>query len=91
MYSGVKAFNTTSPKDYGSNCGPTGRRLLHTARYDLHAGVAADGYQYDPNTVMLSEDAASEIVEHVGDGPAYLVGENNRQWLRRSGPPTGGR
>ena len=27
---------------------------------------------------MLSEDAAREIIENIGNGPTYAVGENNR-------------
>jgi hypothetical protein len=36
------------------------------------------GYAYDPETVMLSEDAAREIIENIGNGPTYPVGERNR-------------
>ena len=36
------------------------------------------GYPYDPTTVMLSEDAPREIIENIGNGPTYPVGESNR-------------
>jgi len=31
-----------------------------------------------PDTVMLPEDAAREIIENIGNGPTYAVGEKNR-------------
>jgi uncharacterized protein len=36
------------------------------------------GVEYDPQTQMLSEDVAREIVENIGNGPVHVVGENNR-------------
>jgi hypothetical protein len=36
------------------------------------------GYAYDPDTVMLSEDVAREIIDNIGNGPTYPVGERNR-------------
>ena len=36
------------------------------------------GIEYDPAQQMLSEEVAGEIVEHIGDGPVYVVGANNR-------------
>ena len=36
------------------------------------------GYAYDPETVMLSEDVAREIIDNIGNGPTYPVGERNR-------------
>ncbi len=36
------------------------------------------GFAYDPETVMLSEDVAREIIENIGNGPTYPVGERNR-------------
>ena len=36
------------------------------------------GVPYDPETQMLSEDVAREIVENIGNGPIHVVGENNR-------------
>ncbi len=36
------------------------------------------GVDYDPQTQMLSEDVAREIIENIGNGPVHVVGENNR-------------
>jgi hypothetical protein len=36
------------------------------------------GVEYDPQTQMRSEDVAREIIENIGNGPTFVVGENNR-------------
>ena len=36
------------------------------------------GVEYDPQSVMLSEDVAREIVANIGNGPVHVVGEKNR-------------
>jgi hypothetical protein len=36
------------------------------------------GVEYDAHAHMRSDEVAREIVEHVGDGPVHVVGENNR-------------
>jgi hypothetical protein len=36
------------------------------------------GYAYDPETVMLADYIAREIIDNIGNGPTYPVGERNR-------------
>lgn len=36
------------------------------------------GVEYDPNRDMMPDDAAREIIENIGNGPTYVVGEANR-------------
>ncbi|UNB54748.1 hypothetical protein [Mycolicibacterium sp. YH-1] len=36
------------------------------------------GVEYDAASQMTSEAVAAEILEHIGDGPVHVVGENNR-------------
>jgi hypothetical protein len=36
------------------------------------------GIEYDPQSQMLPEDVASEIIDNIGNGPVHVVGENNR-------------
>jgi short-subunit dehydrogenase len=36
------------------------------------------GVEYDPESDMLAEDAASEIIEAIGKGPTHVVGDANR-------------
>ena len=36
------------------------------------------GVEYDPERDMLPDDVAREIIENIGNGPTYVVGETNR-------------
>jgi hypothetical protein len=40
--------------------------------------LARMGIEYDPQSQMLPEDVASEIIENIGSGPVHVVGESNR-------------
>jgi uncharacterized protein len=79
VYSAVKAFNVNfaeglwaelRPRGVDVCCAPLG--MTYTEAFQRM------GYPYDPTTVMLSEDAAREIIENIGNGPTYPVGESNR-------------
>lgn len=41
-------------------------------------GLQRMGVEYDPNRDMMPDDAAREIIENIGNGPTYVVGEANR-------------
>jgi hypothetical protein len=36
------------------------------------------GIAYDPETDMLAEDVADEIIANIGNGPTYVVGARNQ-------------
>ena len=79
VYSAVKAFNVNfaeglwaelRPHGVDVCCAPLG--MTYTEAFQRM------GVPYDPDTVMLPEDAAREIIENIGNGPTYPVGESNR-------------
>lgn len=79
VYSAVKAFNVNlaeglwaelSPHGVDVCCMPLGMTWTEA--------LQRMGYAYDPETVMLAEDAATEIIDNIGNGPTFPVGERNR-------------
>jgi uncharacterized protein len=79
MYSGVKAFQHNFAEGLWAELRPYGVDVCCTPLGMTYTpALQRMGIEYDPNMQMRSEDVASEIVEHVGDGPVYVVGENNR-------------
>jgi uncharacterized protein len=79
IYSAVKAFDHNfaealwaelSPHGVDVICTPLGRTWTEASE---RLGVT-----YDPNIDMASSDAAREIIENIGNGPVFVVGEMNR-------------
>jgi len=79
VYSAVKAFNVNlaeglwaelRPHGVDVCCAPLGTTYTEALR---RMGVA-----YDAQRDMLPDDVAREIIENIGNGPTYVVGEANR-------------
>ena len=88
VYSAVKAFNVNFAEGLWAELrAARRRRVLHSSRHDLYGGVAADGCPPTTRTcVMLSEDAAREIIENIGNGPTTLSERTTGRWHRWFGP-----
>jgi uncharacterized protein len=79
VYSAVKAFNVNFAEGLWAELRPHGVDVCCTPLGMTYT----EAFQrmkvpYDPDTVMLSVDAAREIIENIGNGPTYPVGESNR-------------
>jgi uncharacterized protein len=79
VYSAVKAFNVNFAEGLWAELRPHGVDVCATPLgMTWTEAYQRMGFPYDPETVMLSEDVAREIVENIGNGPTYVVGEKNR-------------
>ena len=79
VYSAVKAFNVNFAEGLWAELRPHGVDVCCTPLGMTYTEALRGWvYAYDPETVMLSEDVAREIIENIGNGPTYLVGESNR-------------
>ena len=79
VYSAVKAFNVNFAEGLWAELRPHGVDVCCTPLgMTWTEAYQRMGFPYDPETVMLPEDVAREIVENIGNGPTYPVGEKNR-------------
>ena len=79
VYSAVKAFNVNLAEGLWAELRPHGVDVCCTPLgMTWTEALERMGYAYDPDTVMLSEDVAREIIDNIGNGPTYPVGERNR-------------
>ena len=79
VYSAVKAFNVNLAEGLWAELRPHGVDVCCTPLGMTYTeALQRMGYAYDPETVMLSEDVAREIIDNIGNGPTYPVGERNR-------------
>lgn len=79
MYSGVKAFQHNFAEGLWAELRPHGVDVVCTPLgMTWTPALQRMGVERDESAQMTSEDVAREIVEHIGDGPVYVVGENNR-------------
>jgi uncharacterized protein len=79
VYSAVKAFNVNLAEGLWAELRPHGVDVCCTPLgMTWTEALQRMGYAYDPETVMLSEDVAKEIIDNIGNGPTYPVGEKNR-------------
>jgi short-subunit dehydrogenase len=79
VYSAVKSFNVNFAEGLWAELRPHGVDVCCTPLGMTYTeALERMGYAYDPETVMLSEDVAREIIENIGNGPTYPVGERNR-------------
>lgn len=80
VYSAVKAFNVNFAEGLWAELSPHGVDVCCTPLGMTYTeAFQRMGVPYDPATVMLSEDAAREIIDNIGNGPTYPVGESNRK------------
>ena len=79
VYSAVKAFNVNFAEGLWAELRPHGVDVCCTPLGMTYTeAFQRMGVRLRPDTVMLSEDAAREIIENIGNGPTYPVGESNR-------------
>jgi uncharacterized protein len=79
VYSAVKAFNVNFAEGLWAELRPHGVDVCcMPLGMTWTEALQRMGYTYDPETVMLSDDVAREIVDNIGNGPTYPVGEKNR-------------
>jgi uncharacterized protein len=79
VYSAVKAFNVNFAEGLWAELHPHGVDVCCTPLgMTWTEAYQRMGFPYDPDTVMLSEDVAREIIDNIGNGPTFPVGEKNR-------------
>lgn len=79
VYSAVKAFQHNFAEGLWAEMRPHGVDVCCTPLGMTYTpAFARMGIEYDPQSHMLSENVAREIVENIGNGPVHVVGENNR-------------
>lgn len=79
VYSAVKAFQHTFAEGLWAELRPHGVDVCCTPLGMTYTpALARMGVDYDPQTQMRSEDVAAEIIANIGNGPSYVIGENNR-------------
>jgi short-subunit dehydrogenase len=79
VYSAVKAFQHNLAEGLWFELRPHGVDVCCTPLGMTYTpALQRMGIEYDPAAHMLSEDVASEIIENIGNGPVYVVGDNNR-------------
>ena len=79
VYSAVKAFQHNLAEGLWAELRPYGVDVVCTPLGMTYTpALQRMGVEYDPASQMTSEAVAAEILEHVGDGPVHVVGENNR-------------
>jgi short-subunit dehydrogenase len=79
VYSAVKAFQHNFAEGLWAELRPHGVDVCCTPLGMTYTpAFARMGIEYDPQSHMLPDDVAREIIENVGNGPVYVVGDNNR-------------
>lgn len=80
VYSAVKAFNVNFAEGLWAELRPHGVDVCCTPLGQTYTeAYQRMGAPYDPATVMLPDDVAREIIDNIGNGPTFPVGEQNRQ------------
>lgn len=79
VYSAVKAFNVNFAEGLWAELHPHGVDVCCTPLGTTYTeALQRMGVEYDPNRDMTPRDVAREIIENIGNGPTYVVGETNR-------------
>jgi short-subunit dehydrogenase len=79
VYSAVKAFQHNFSEGLWAELKPHGVDVCCMPLGMTYTpALARMGVEFNPETQMLSEDVAREILENIGDGPLHVVGEHNR-------------
>jgi short-subunit dehydrogenase len=79
VYSAVKAFNVNLAEGLWSELQPHGVDVCCTPLGTTYTeAMERLGVEYDPDRDMLADDAAREIIDNIGNGPTFVVGDVNR-------------
>jgi uncharacterized protein len=79
VYSAVKAFQHTFAEGLWAELRPHGVDVCCTPLgMTFTPALQRMGVEYDPQSQMRPEDVAGEIIENIGNGPTFVVGEANR-------------
>jgi short-subunit dehydrogenase len=79
VYSAVKAFNVNLAEGLWAELHPHGVDVCCTPLGTTYTeAMERLGVKFDPDRDMLADDAAREIIDNIGNGPTFVVGENNR-------------
>jgi short-subunit dehydrogenase len=79
VYSAVKAFDHNFAEGLWAELSPHGVDVCCTPLGQTWTeALQRMGVAYDPAQIMLPADAAREIVENIGSGPVFVVGDSNR-------------
>lgn len=79
VYSGVKAFQVNFGEGLWAELAARGVDVCTAVLGQTWSPAAQrQGVAYDPETDMLVEDVADEIIAHIADGPTYVVGARNQ-------------
>ncbi|GFG74518.1 SDR family NAD(P)-dependent oxidoreductase [Mycobacterium botniense] len=79
VYSAVKAFNVNFAEGLWAELRPHGVDVCCMPLGTTYTeALQRMGVVYDPTRDMMPEDVACEIIDNIGNGPTYVVGETNR-------------
>jgi short-subunit dehydrogenase len=75
----VKAFNVNFAEGLWAELQPHGIDVCCTPLGTTYTeAMQRMGVEFNPDADMMPEDAAREIIENLGNGPTFVVGETNR-------------
>jgi short-subunit dehydrogenase len=79
VYSAVKAFDLNFAEGLWAELRPHGVDVCCTPLGTTYTeALQRMGVAFDPDLDMLPADAAREIIDNIGNGPVYVVGDANR-------------
>jgi short-subunit dehydrogenase len=79
VYSAAKAFEVNFAEGLWAELQPNGVDVCCTVLSGTDTPARARmGVGFDPQSDMLAEDVATEIIDNIGNGPTHIVGERNR-------------
>jgi short-subunit dehydrogenase len=79
VYSAVKAFQVNFGEGLWAEMSPRGVDVCTAVLGQTWTpALERQGIAYDPETDMLAEDVADEIIANIGNGPTYVVGARNQ-------------
>jgi short-subunit dehydrogenase len=79
VYSAVKAFQVNFGEGMWAEMAPRGVDVCTAVLGQVWTPAAErQGIAYDPETDMLADDVADEIIANIANGPTYVVGARNK-------------
>jgi short-subunit dehydrogenase len=79
VYSAVKMFNVNLAEGLWAELHPSGVDVCATPLGRVYTpALQRMGVPFNPDADLLPEDAASEILDNIGNGPVHVVGATNR-------------
>jgi len=79
VYSAVKAFQVNFGEGLWAEMSPRGVDVCTAVLGQTWTpALERQGIAYDPETDMLAEDVADEIIANIANGPTYVVGARNQ-------------